>query len=179
MSKIAPIGLSLAIALVLAASVVSAGVAAKPAAMSGASVPAAGAGFNALDGRRIGPESAMALSGFAVDPPLGAAGPAGGERDGGYGLGRPELEPDEVDAGGASHAEALPLSQFAGANAKLAVAGVRPGMWDFLTRVRYGGLPEPASWALILIGFGMIGGAVRGFVVANRRLARLQPEDLD
>jgi hypothetical protein len=42
-----------------------------------------------------------------------------------------------------------------------------------------GGLPEPASWVLMLIGVGMIGGALRGFVVTNRNLARLQPEDVD
>jgi len=41
-----------------------------------------------------------------------------------------------------------------------------------------GGLPEPASWALMVIGVGMIGGALRGFVVANRRLAGLQPDDM-
>jgi hypothetical protein len=40
-----------------------------------------------------------------------------------------------------------------------------------------GGLPEPASWVLMVIGVGMIGGALRGFVVANRNLARLQPEE--
>ena len=76
---------------------------------------------------------------------------------------------------GAPSADALPLSQFAAG--KGASAHAHAGVWDFLDRVRYGRLPEPASWALILIGFGMIGGAVRGFVVANRRLARLQPED--
>jgi hypothetical protein len=41
------------------------------------------------------------------------------------------------------------------------------------------GLPGPASWVLMVIGVGMIGGALRGFVVASRRLARLQPEELD
>jgi hypothetical protein len=45
--------------------------------------------------------------------------------------------------------------------------------------VRYGRLPEPASWALLLIGFGMIGAALRGFVVASRRLARLQPDKVE
>jgi hypothetical protein len=43
----------------------------------------------------------------------------------------------------------------------------------------YGGLPEPAGWLLMLIGVAMIGGALRGFFVASRALARLQPEDQD
>jgi hypothetical protein len=43
----------------------------------------------------------------------------------------------------------------------------------------YGGLPEPASWLLMLIGVGMIGGALRGFVVANRALRKLQPDDAE
>jgi hypothetical protein len=42
-----------------------------------------------------------------------------------------------------------------------------------------GGLPEPARWLLMMIGVGMIGGALRGFVVANRALAKLQPDQLD
>jgi hypothetical protein len=73
--------------------------------------------------------------------------------------------------------DALPLSQFAGTHAKAAPAHGAAGVWDIVNRVRYGHLPEPASWALMLIGFGMIGAALRGFVVANRRLARLQSED--
>jgi len=77
----------------------------------------------------------------------------------------------------AAEADALPLSQFAGTRAKPAPAHGADGVWDIVNRVRYGHLPEPASWILMLIGFGMIGGALRGFVVANRRLARLQPED--
>ncbi|MEO8812057.1 MAG: PEPxxWA-CTERM sorting domain-containing protein [Caulobacteraceae bacterium] len=36
------------------------------------------------------------------------------------------------------------------------------------------GVPEPATWAMMLIGVGMIGGAVRGFAKSNRRLASLQ-----
>ncbi len=47
------------------------------------------------------------------------------------------------------------------------------------TTVDDGGLPEPAIWVLMLIGVAMIGGALRGFVVTNRNLARLQPEDPD
>jgi hypothetical protein len=42
-----------------------------------------------------------------------------------------------------------------------------------------GGLPEPASWVLMLIGVAMIGGALRGFVLTNRNLARLQPEEFE
>jgi hypothetical protein len=41
------------------------------------------------------------------------------------------------------------------------------------------GLPSPGNWLLMVIGVGMIGGALRGFIVANRALARLQPEELD
>ena len=40
-----------------------------------------------------------------------------------------------------------------------------------------GSLPEPATWALFIIGFGMIGAAIRGLVVANRRLAKLRSDD--
>jgi hypothetical protein len=76
-------------------------------------------------------------------------------------------------------ADALPLSRFAGANAKSPPDKGGFDIWEMINRVRSGGLPEPASWALMLLGFGMIGGALRGFVVANRRLARLQPEDTD
>lgn len=39
------------------------------------------------------------------------------------------------------------------------------------------GRPSPTSWLLLVIGVGMIGGALRGFIVANRALARLQPEE--
>lgn len=39
------------------------------------------------------------------------------------------------------------------------------------------GLPEPATWALFIIGFGMIGSAIRGLIVANRRLAKLRSDD--
>ncbi len=101
-------------------------------------------------------------------------GSLGGEHDAAGGLNRPDLDINGPNGLGAPQADALPLSQFAGGGG---APHARPGVWDFLTKVRYGGLPEPASWALILIGFGMIGGAVRGFVVANRRLSRLQPEE--
>ena len=70
----------------------------------------------------------------------------------------------------------LPLSQVA-RGAKSEIGHVRPSLWELINEIRYGGLPEPASWALMLIGFGMIGGALRGFMIANRRLAGLQPDD--
>ena len=73
----------------------------------------------------------------------------------------------------------LPLAQFAHVGAKPPAAPQRFGVLDLVNRVRFGRLPEPASWALILIGFGMIGAALRGFVLANRRLARLQPDDAE
>lgn len=41
------------------------------------------------------------------------------------------------------------------------------------------GRPSPTSWLLLVIGVGMIGGALRGFIVANRALARLQPDERD
>ena len=77
--------------------------------------------------------------------------------------------------------DALPLSRFAGADSRPPPLKDKDGfdIWDLINRVRSGGLPEPASWALMLLGFGMIGAALRGFVVANRRLARLQPEESD
>lgn len=80
---------------------------------------------------------------------------------------------------GAQPVDALPLSRFVGADAKASAGRGPQGLWGIFSRARDGGLPEPASWALMLIGFGMIGGALRGFIVANRRLARLQPEDPD
>jgi hypothetical protein len=49
-----------------------------------------------------------------------------------------------------------------------------PGRFDVLG---FGALPEPAAWALILIGTAMICGALRGLIMANRRLARLRDED--
>jgi hypothetical protein len=109
---------------------------------------------------------------------------------------RPLLGDQTVDLGGAPGArsqdmdlgpysgqptDALPLSRFAGADPRPPPLKDKDGfdLWDLINRVRSGGLPEPASWALMLLGFGMIGAALRGFVVANRRLARLQPEESD
>lgn len=95
---------------------------------------------------------------------------------GGAGAKPADLPLDAVTGEGAT---ALPLSKFLTGDTRIAAARGPFGLWDFLNRVRYGGLPEPASWALILIGFGMIGGALRGFVVASRRLAGLQPDAVD
>ncbi len=92
---------------------------------------------------------------------------------------RSGLDLGGLDSPGAPALDALPLSQVAGADSHAATPAAHPSLWDFVARVRDGGLPEPASWALILIGFGMIGAALRGLVIANRRLARLQPEDAE
>jgi hypothetical protein len=43
--------------------------------------------------------------------------------------------------------------------------------------LEFGSLPEPAAWVLILIGTAMICGALRGLIMANRRLARLRDDD--
>jgi hypothetical protein len=146
-------------------------------------VAATSTGLNAWDGRRFAPDGIAAgdddlganVAGQAWD--AGASGPDHFSADGARSAG---------DYGGASklanldsqaEAGALPLSQFEGTHAKAPQARGAAGVWDIVNRVRYGRLPEPASWALMLIGFGMIGAALRGFVVASRRLARLQPED--
>lgn len=145
--------------------------------------PAPATGLNAWDGRRLEPAGITAIG----DADLGA-GVAGTGWD--EGAARPDHDsadgaPSTGEFAGASklaninvdaEADALPLSRFAGSHAKPAPAHAA-GVWDIVNRVRYGRLPEPASWALMVIGFGMIGAALRGFVVANRRLARLQPED--
>lgn len=136
------------------------------------SKPAASAGFG--DFFVAGPHG---LAGDGATPPpweSATPGTLGGDHDPGNALNRSDLDLNGPNGLGAPQVDALPLSQFAGGGG---VSHARPGIWSLLTKVRYGGLPEPASWALILIGFGMIGGAVRGFVVANRRLSRLQPEE--
>lgn len=51
------------------------------------------------------------------------------------------------------------------------------GPWAFLEKMTLKGVPAPATWALILVGFVMIGVAVRGLLLANRRLARLRTHD--
>lgn len=37
----------------------------------------------------------------------------------------------------------------------------RPGSWVFASEVTFGAVPEPASWALMVGGFGLVGGALR------------------
>ena len=128
-------------------------------------------GLNAWDGRPLGQAGVTAVG--EGDLGAGAAPPAwdqGAAADDFGGASRLANLDADAESG------ALPLSEFAGTHPKAGVNRL-PGVWDFVNRVRYGRLPEPASWALMLIGFGMIGGALRGFVVANRRLARLQPEE--
>jgi hypothetical protein len=49
----------------------------------------------------------------------------------------------------------------------------------FLGALGFGALPEPAAWALVLIGTAMICGALRGLIMANRRLARLSDAEED
>jgi hypothetical protein len=136
------------------------------------------ADFNAWDGHL---DSAGVTSVGEGDLASAVASPAWAPQPDRYGA---DAAPATGDFAGASklaninpEADALPLSQFAGAHAKPTPTHGAVDVWDIVDRVRYGHLPEPASWALMLIGFGMIGAALRGFVVANRRLARLQPED--
>jgi hypothetical protein len=135
-----------------------------------------------LEARRLGPSSgapaAGGLEGFdggltaAPWDNNGAAGGREGDDRAGPGLG---------GLAGAPAADALPLSKLGrgGLEPKTTTSDAEDRVLRFLKRAKSGGLPEPASWALILIGFGMIGGAVRGFVVANRRLAKLQPEETE
>jgi hypothetical protein len=142
------------------------------------------AGLNAWDGRRL--DAAGISADGQGDLGAGVAGTAWDDGAAGTDAAVGARTPGEFGDAGASklanlspdaQADALPLSQVAGSHAKATPDHGPLGVWDFVNRVRYGRLPEPASWALMLIGFGMIGAALRGFVVANRRLARLQPED--
>jgi hypothetical protein len=141
-------------------------------------------GLDAWDGQRLDP--AGVTVGGEGDMGSGPTPPAWDERATGqdhYGADGATTNGEFAGAsklanlGPVAESDALPLSQFAGAHAKPGPGHGVDGVWDIVNRVRYGRLPEPASWALMLIGFGMIGAALRGFVVANRRLARLQPED--
>jgi hypothetical protein len=142
------------------------------------------AGLNAWDGRPLGQAGIAAVGQNDLSAGAGApAWDAGADHDPVDGVrssnefgGAAKLANLNPDA----EADALPLSQVGANRAKPAPAvHAALSVWDFVARVRYGRLPEPASWALMLIGFGMIGGALRGFVVANRRLARLQPEEIE
>jgi hypothetical protein len=38
-------------------------------------------------------------------------------------------------------------------------------------------LPEPGTWVMLLLGFGVIGLLLRANIIANRELAELQPEE--
>jgi hypothetical protein len=125
--------------------------------------PAFATDFTAVEGRRVGAAEGGAFS--EDDSARGAWGESAN---------RAGLDLGGVDNQAA--ADALPLAEFAAGEAK--PAGPHGfDMKDFLARVRDEGLPEPASWALILLGFAMIGGALRGYVVASRRLARLREAD--
>lgn len=144
-------------------------------------------GFNAFDGRRVEGAEAMSLSAVAEGSSevklaaggpwdLGGASATAAEHGGLDGSTRPSLELGGFDPVAAA---AQSPATFDGGDTAAAPSRDRSGAGWFADLFRYGGLPEPASWALILIGFAMIGGAFRGFVVANRRLARLQPDDLE
>jgi hypothetical protein len=128
--------------------------------------PQVSAAKAAVDGRSRTVNASLFVGGAEANAgaaPWDFAAQGGAERDG---LGGFES--------GAESATALPLAQFAGASATAVSTHGSAGAWDSARRDRYGGLPEPASWALILIGFGMIGAALRGLVETNRRLAHLQ-----
>jgi hypothetical protein len=53
----------------------------------------------------------------------------------------------------------------------------RPARAGVFGLFAFGGLPEPAAWGLILVGTAMICGALRGLIMANRRLDRLRHDD--
>jgi hypothetical protein len=154
-------------------------------AMARGHVVGAAADLNAWDGHRLAPAGITAVG--EGDLSAGAAPLAWEEGTSGpYHYGADGAARTTGEFVGASklanltpgpETDPLPLSQFSGTHAKPPPGHAAAGVWDIVNRVRYGHLPEPASWALMLIGFGMIGAALRGFVVANRRLARLQPED--
>ncbi|HPU16060.1 MAG TPA: PEPxxWA-CTERM sorting domain-containing protein [Polymorphobacter sp.] len=38
---------------------------------------------------------------------------------------------------------------------------VQSSGWVFVSEVQFNAVPEPASWALMIVGFGMVGGALR------------------
>lgn len=180
MTKTLLVGSLSAVVMLAAASATLAGSASRPGDSLLMDYKAPAVGFNGWEGRRIAAPAGDEVLGSTPTPAQpwyeGAAGPpdADASRLTGDG-GASRLANLTPDAG----TDALPLSQFAGEGARSMANHDSLSVWDFLNAVRYGRLPEPASWALILIGFGMIGGALRGFVVANRRLAKLQPEDTE
>lgn len=53
------------------------------------------------------------------------------------------------------------------------------GPWAVLAKMTLKGVPAPATWGLILIGFVLIAIALRGLLKANRNLARLRAQDED
>ena len=56
----------------------------------------------------------------------------------------------------------------------------RKGREAWLEALGYRGLGNmsgPAAWAAVMVGVALIGGALRGLIVANRRLNRLRSED--
>lgn len=52
--------------------------------------------------------------------------------------------------------------------------------WTFVSEVTFAGtagVPEPATWSMMLVGFGMMGFAARGMAGANRRMSALPTTD--
>ncbi len=41
----------------------------------------------------------------------------------------------------------------------------------------FGDMSRPAAWALVMVGVALIGGALRGWIVANRRLKALRSDE--
>ena len=48
------------------------------------------------------------------------------------------------------------------------------GPVTFSTTPISAGIPEPATWAMMIVGFAMVGGALRGLILSDRRLAKLE-----
>ena len=57
---------------------------------------------------------------------------------------------------------------------KIDVSNGNHYIWQFSSPLT-AGVPEPATWAMMLLGIGMIGLGLRGLARANRALAALQP----
>ena len=92
-----------------------------------------------------------------------------------------EQDPFDLDLAAAlKNAEEHPLSKARGGSNPADAAQSDDATGDPVIasrNVQTIGRPSPTSWLLLVIGVGMIGGALRGFIVANRALARLQPEE--